>query len=338
MYKANEIRPDVPQALFGLLTLLFLFKYYDDKSKKIYLILSAFSLGISFLFLQKAIFLILLIGLVLLYNITKKQITLTDAFFYFFTFILTILPYFLYLLLTHSMSIYITFNWLINLLFIRQLSPLLLTNFLLLTNSLLCILFIIGLIFYLKSFKQKLLGFISLGLLVSLVLVRQSYAQYFLVALPLVSVITAQALITLGRKNIYIFILIFLTTVLPPVSVLAIEIIESQNKEQLAKINYIISITKPTDYVYDGDCRFNLFRKDINFFWYSLYPKGGFDTYKTFYDYDYDIYKLIDVYKPKIISDYLIDDFKNPIIANHYKPSEIYEDIYLRVDTKNLQD
>jgi predicted membrane-bound mannosyltransferase len=67
--KSIEIRPDVPQALTGLLAVYFLFIYYDRKSLRS-LIASAVFLAVSFLFLQKAVVLIALGG-ILLYDIYK---------------------------------------------------------------------------------------------------------------------------------------------------------------------------------------------------------------------------------------------------------------------------
>ena len=62
--KSVEIRPDVPQALAGLLSIYFLFSYYDNRSLKS-LVASSVFLAVSFLFLQKSVALIIAIGALL---------------------------------------------------------------------------------------------------------------------------------------------------------------------------------------------------------------------------------------------------------------------------------
>jgi len=68
-----EIRPDVPQILCGMIAVYCLFSFFDTK-KLWYFVTSAFFLSLSFLFLQKAIFLIFLVGLILLYKLFTRQV------------------------------------------------------------------------------------------------------------------------------------------------------------------------------------------------------------------------------------------------------------------------
>jgi hypothetical protein len=59
---------------------------------------------------------------------------------------------------------------------------------------------------------------------------------------------------------------------------------------------------------------------------------GGLVTYQTMTRYDYDIYELIDTFKPKVISNYYIGNMHDSRIAKHYVQSEIYEDLFIRTN------
>ena len=108
--------------------------------------------------------------------------------------------------------------------------------------------------------------------------------------------------------------------------------LKKNNTAQLEKINYVLTVTNPDDYVYDGSPNFNLFRKDLDFFWFSVKPDRALATYQTMAEYDYDIYKLIDKFKPKVISDLCIDNMQIPVIADHYIQSDVHKDLFIRSD------
>jgi len=102
------------------------------------------------------------------------------------------------------------------------------------------------------------------------------------------------------------------------------------NTSQLQKISYVLSITKPGDYVYDGNTSFNIFRKDLDFFWFSVDQGDALTTYAKMTGYEYSIYELIDRFKPKVISNYFIADMADQRIAAHYKQSSQYNDLFIR--------
>jgi len=108
-----KIRPDVPQTLAGLISIYFLFIFYDNKSIKS-LVVSAVFLGISFLFLQKAIALIICIGILFLYDLYAKRLKIKEVLLFAGIFILTIIPYYIYLLVNGALEQYFVANWLLN--------------------------------------------------------------------------------------------------------------------------------------------------------------------------------------------------------------------------------
>ena len=108
-----------------------------------------------------------------------------------------------------------------------------------------------------------------------------------------------------------------------------VNIIHKANARQIAVIEYVLSTTQPNDYVYDGDIDFNVFRPDLDFFWFSLGDGGGLATYRTLHPYVYNVYHLIKKYHPKVISTYHINP-GNRYIQNHYQFSRQFHQLEFR--------
>ncbi|MEX0940395.1 MAG: glycosyltransferase family 39 protein [Candidatus Babeliales bacterium] len=335
--KVIEIRPDGPQVLFGLLAVYFLFLYFDRKHLLL-LFFSALSLAISFLFLQKILFLIVLIGLVFLYKIYQKQISLLALIFYISIFCIALIPYYSYLVYTNALHYYFIFNWLFNIMHPERFYPMhtLMELFL---NKLLLFGYALGLIYYLHTQNQKIVAFFSLSLLfIAIFIVKFSFPQYYAPAIPFIAMIAAYGYYVIfdGQKD-KILLMIFIIAAQPFISysfILAKMIIKGKNNnEQHEKINYVLSHTKPGDTIYDGKNIFNIFRDDIDFMWFQIkqnHDKSSItDLYKSLTGKSYDIYQAIENKKPKIISNYYLD-MEHPIIKNNYKKSLKYNDLYIR--------
>jgi 4-amino-4-deoxy-L-arabinose transferase-like glycosyltransferase len=327
--RAIEIRPDVPQTLFGLLSLFLLLSYLENKNLK-HLISSSLCLAISFLFLQKTIFLIILTGCLLLINVYKKRVCWRDLSIYLLVFLSGLAPYFLYLLCSESLSSYFTFNWLINTKFVERFTAFNTIGFALRTSTLLCVFYVLGLCFTLKTVAQKYVGAFSLGLLASTFLFFAPYKQDFMMAMPLIAATAASAIyLLLEKKQRWMLPILLLVVTAQGFSLLK----RANNYAQLKTIDYVLSVTNKNDRVYDGDAIFNLFRKDIDFFWYSLRPNvGGLAAYKRMTEYKYDIYESIDKFKPKVISSYEIENMQDKRITEHYTESSRYKGLFIRTD------
>ena len=329
--KAIEIRPDVPQVLFGLLAIYFFIIQFKIKSTK-YTVLSALSLGLSFLFLQKTVFLISCILFFQLIRLYKNKIKVKQIFVYWISFILILTPYLFYLLKNGFFANYVLFNWIINM---KRTNSFyfffygLLESFKM--NTILWSFFLIGLIFS-RKYIFKEFCILSLMLLLSQFLIKAPYPQYYMLLFPLMAIIAGFGVVKVINERIAIIAILWAATVLPGF-LLCENLKFNTNVNQLEKIKYVLSKTNENDYVYDGDILFNIFNKDIDFFWFSVRPKtGALAAYKTLSEYNYDIYKLIDKHKPNIISNYYIDNMNNETISKNYHPSDKYEDIFIRND------
>lgn len=331
MDAAIEIRPDIPQTLFGLLSVFFLLKYYRQAAPNRNLIYSAVSLGLSFLFLQKTIFLIILILMFFLYDGWREPRYRKDAPAFFLAFTATVLPYFLYLIFTKSWGPYVIFNWVINIAYLNSTPLLQYIFFFLAVNIVLCASFVVGLFILPKRFLERRLALLVLGLLLSLVAMRVPRQHYFLSIVPLASPIAAYAFYALYRHNKVMFKLIVIITVIVGASALLVKIVYYSNRSQLARWAFISYATQPTDYVYIGGTGYNLFRRDLDFFWFAMGPNRAMATYQKYRPYHYDIYELINKYQPKLITNTYIDNMDDKRIADHYKASGVYDDLFVRV-------
>jgi 4-amino-4-deoxy-L-arabinose transferase-like glycosyltransferase len=326
--KSIEIRPDTIQVLFGIIGVFFLYEFFKN-NQTVNLIMSGISLGISFLFLQKAILIIALLGIILIYRYLTKQIKIKYLILFSVTIILTILPYYIYLFSRVSLKTYWICNWFINVHFIETFSPVKVFILSFKQNIFLWSFYLFGLVIVFKEKTKNEIAFLSLGLLGLVFGMRNPNSQYFMMAMPFVAMIAAFGICKIfDRKTKLQMILLILIAVLASGNFCYVSM-KHNNREQLEKIEYVLSITDNDDYVYDGNIQFNVFRKDLDYFWYSLRPTGVLATYKQIVNYDYDFYKLLQKYKPKVISNYYVDT-NIPIIMGNYSKSFLYKDIYIR--------
>ncbi|MEO9803019.1 MAG: hypothetical protein ABJF04_07220 [Reichenbachiella sp.] len=325
--KAIEIRPDVPQVFLGLLAIVFLWKHVL-KPNQIILYLSAICMAISFLFLQKTLFIIAGVGLLQLYWIFEKKMNILQLITYWMVFMFSISPYYLYLWTQGQFEAYLFWNWILNMHFEGGFSPFKAIIDSLYYNHFIWIFFVLGVV---RCFKKgiKDLPLLCLILLGTVFLVQAPYRQYFMPFLPPMCGIAAYGVLSLLRpKQASLVVLI---AFMVPMIFFIRTMIVYPNQPQLDKVSWVMENTESADRVYDGDARFNLFRKDIDFFWYSTEPgKGGLGTYKKLKPYTYDVYSAIQKYKPKIISSLFINDLLESTELGNYYPSEVYPDLYIK--------
>ena len=205
-------------------------------------------------------------------------------------------------------------------------------------SQLLCVFYVLGIFYYLKTRYQKQVAFLSIGILVAAIfIVKFSFAQYYAPAIPLMALIAGYALYQVLEGHLAKILLLLLTLSASPFIsysyTIAKMIIKKTKNEQHEKINYVLSITNPNDYVYDGKSFFNVFRHDIDYFWFEArmnHEKSALaPLLEKLINHTYDLYGAIDRFKPKIISTYYINR-NHPIIKQSYRQSDNYEDLLIR--------
>jgi hypothetical protein len=331
--KSVEIRPDVPQTLAGRLSIYFLFSYYENKSLTS-LIASSVFLAVSYLFLQKSIALIIAIGALLLFDLYKKRVGYRHIVIYAAVFLIAVSPYYIYLLLSGTFEQYFVMNWLVNY-YIAQImgrshSLIALSR----ENTITCILYLIGLITIYRSGKYGRFAALSVLLLfITVILFNNLWRQYFMLTIPLVAIIASYALYSSFNSRL-IRLVVLIGAIYSPMSYMhnyaPFNMNNGDQLEQLAKIEYVLSVTDVDDRVYDGNVTFNVFRDDINYFWFCL--PLCLDAYKKVAAYQYNIYESVAVQNPKVISSFRIHSFDDIRIKYKYRVSDMYPDLYIRTD------
>jgi len=330
--KSIEVRPDVPQTFFGLLAVLLLYRFFDSGRRPL-LLLSGLFLGLGFLFLQKLIVLILLVHAMMLIRVIRGQLRWP----YLIQFSVVQLAvwggYCLYLTYTGQLAQYWFLNFKFNL---ATLGPAQHQTGRLIThladfNAIVLLGFLLGL-FATRTRAQREIVLMALSLLGFAAFYRAQFAQYYMVVLPLVAIVAASGWETISQRYPAAAIACLVAAFASDAATYLMDIRWNNNLLQLACIEYVLKHTSPSDYVYDGDIRFNLFRKDLDFFWYGVGNGSSIDKYRRLTGYTYDIHELIEKYRPRIISDYAIDDMDQPAIRDYYQKVPDFDSLYLRID------
>lgn len=332
--KAIEIRPDVPQVLAGLLSVYFLLGYYDNRSLR-NLAASSVFLAMSFLFLQKAMILVFAAGAMLFYDGLKKRIEPRHAVLYGAVFLLCLAPYYIYLFLSGSFGVYFTMNWVLNAMIPPQFGRVTLFLETVRINVLTFVLYAFGVVTLARSRTHTPFLVLAVSVpVLTLLVFKNIWHQYLLLSLPFVGITAAYAIHTVFGQRLFRLILL-LGAIYVPMSSMHNQGFFAMNDEalsrQLARLDYVLSMTGEDDLVYDGNVIFNVYRNDVDYFWFCLHPTMCLDTYRGLTGYHYDIYEIIAEKRPKLISSYRIEDMNDSRIADHYVESPLYKGIYLRV-------
>ncbi len=117
-----------------------------------------------------------------------------------------------------------------------------------------------------------------------LLLVRLPNLQYWMPLLPLAALFAGHAMTQLlGRRPTIVAALLAASATTPAV-VLAI-LGQPTNWGHLEEIGYVLPVAAPSDTVYDGNAAFNVFREDIDYFWFCVSPGEGLGTYRMLREY-----------------------------------------------------
>lgn len=336
--KSLEVRPDVPQVFFGLLSCLYLLRYLKNR-RPLHMALAGLWGGISFVMLQKAVLLFAVVGVAMLWLRWRRAIAWKTLFLYAFGSVIPIAGLALYLASTGCFSDYILTNWILNMNQLKPFSPLKYLFYSLLENT--AFWSLIGLSLWTCLCRKRsgpALQIVSLWgvlLLACLFLVLCPYRQYFIFPLALLAVPAARQAVWLFerfqctetcRSRALVLALIV------PGCVMATNLADT-NRPQLEKIRHILSRTAPGEQVYDGDTQFNLYRPDLHYFWFSVKPLRSLDSYNRVSGNrfsSYDIHKLIEAKKPAFISDEAVN-MDDPRIRGIYT-STPFPHLYRLID------
>jgi hypothetical protein len=156
-----------------------------------------------------------------------------------------------------------------------------------------------------------------------------------MMAIPTIGIISSFALNSIFNNKLSKFI-VLIGAIYIPMSIMhghgLFKRSDIDQVNQLKKLEYVLSITKQDDRVYDGNIKFNIFRDNIDYFWLCAPKNNCVGPYKTISDHDYDVFESILLHRPKVISTFGIDNLDDARIKSYYKVSDRYEDLLIRAD------
>ena len=327
--KAIEIRPDVPLVFFELLSVFWLLRYFRNRKIRD-LVLSAVAVFVAFLFLQKAVLLILLFAVLFCYQVIRRQMSWREVFIFSGVLGGLLLSSLLFVSLVFGLREYLFLNWEINM---HLLNTFPITQYLeqsFQENPVLWGVFAIGVG---KGLWKRVFNpfvYFALGLLLFIFTTKSPFPQYYLPSLPFVALVAAQVLKSLFSSERWKYGAYALVVVSLCGTGYAMAREWEDNTSQLKRVQYVLDHTTPNDLVYDGDAEFNIFRHDLDYFWFSVKPETGvLSSYRILRPYEYEPYRLIREKKPKIISNSFLY-MKHPDIAEWYTKAKDVKDIYVR--------
>lgn len=337
IHRAIEVRTDTPQVLFGLISILFLLSFFEKRSRRD-LVFSGVALAISFMFLQKALLLILILGAIMVVDIFRRNLSVRDLLLYSLVFIITLVPLYAYVLATGEFETYILLNWKLNLNMEGGFSPLSNIFHTLRRNTLVWIFYFAGLWLVIKAARRDSnrvrLAVLSITLLASVFLASHPNPQYFMHSVPLITVLAAFALTTFFSANPRRLLIIVIIGSAIPAFAIAKRPFKKPNTQQIERVAYALSITDKTDRVHDTDKVFNFFREDINYNW-SHGAAGEWLAAATAEpgskDYGKRLCERIRLERPALISDHMLTKDCRYLKSN-YKRSKKHKDIFIRVN------
>ncbi len=328
-FKAIEVRPDVPQIALFMIALYYFIKSFNNK-KKYTSIISAMALGLAFLILQKTILMIAVFGIIQIYYIYRKEYRIEQFFLYWGTFLIVLLPFIINILIKGQLHTYFLYNWKINLNNIYRFSPIQNLKDSYHQNTLHWVFYFITLVFIKKKISLKIISVLSIYFIVTLFIFKAPWPQYLIITAPFVSIIASYGLCTLFKNKSSIMYFLLVLLIVP--FYFEFNKIKS-NKYDLDRLQYVIDNTNKMDKVFDSYPYINLFREDIDYFWFSTQDSGLLKIYQKMTNYKYDIYELIEKHKPKIIGRRNVANMGHNSIKPFYFESEKYPTLYIR---KNL--
>ncbi len=335
--KALEFRPDVFMTLLGSMAVYYFIRRGVSPSPSDLVLCGAFC-ALSFLFLQKAIFLVVMLSVCLMVQAARREIRMKSLLWFFLILGTAPLLLLIFFVAHDAGQDYIHNTYLMHLSKLYTFSswPTFLNSLKL--NTGFWALALLGSAFGLYRFRQdKAVGYLSaigLALLLLVSGLQTPWEQYYLQALVLLAAVASWMLMRLFEKiraGVFLrFFILVILVLLPVLTMLRYRI--SGNRHQLEAIDLVAQTTRPDELVYDGDILFNLFRSDLHYFWYSTHPGGNLDLYNKLtrgkYG-DYSVCSLIEEKKPRWLSTYQ-HLHRCPVYRNYRKDKKF--NLYRRIE------
>jgi hypothetical protein len=329
VYVATEIRPDVPQILFGVLSATCLARLFQTRAARDAVLAGMFA-AVAFLFLQKAVFLLLFYPLLFGVQALRGRLPWRLGLLLLGSFALACLPYFLFLAASRSLDDYVATNWLLNADLgsgrakVSYLSPFVIRDF---TRN--AIFWVLALGVVVTAARRRLRvdyavpAALGIGMVAVVFALNRVVDRYMAAAVPFLAVASAAWLVDLFNarqlRGVQRLAILALVCLVPAVAM--VRAARRSNAPQLAQIQYVLDHSQAGDCMLDEWRDFNVFRPDMHYFWFLTRP--GMPAYSRFTGgrfADFDLCREIGRVKPKFVSDRLGDLRRCGLLAG-YRPT-----------------
>lgn len=312
-YVAIEIRPDVPQVFFGVLSAIFLVRLCRSGAARDAARAGAFA-AVSFLFLQKAV--VVLACYPIAFAVCARRpwrAALRPALTFAAAFAAVCVPFAVFLVVTGSLDEYVIANWrLIPFIGagrarISFLSPIMLRDFA--RNAAFWGLVLgatVALIRGRLRADYAVPAILGLGTVAALFWLNRVVDRYLVAAMPFLAVAAAawlSGVLDARRVGAVRGLAILLIVCLLPGAAM-LRAVGRSNRPQLALIQYVLDRSRPDERMFDPWREYNLFRPDVHFFWFHAGAGARqFSRMTGGRVADYDVCGLLETAKPPFVSD-----------------------------------
>jgi len=326
--KVIEVRPDVPQVLFGLIALGSFLRHGEDPRPR-HLMIGSVALGLAFLFLQKAVFMMLALGGLSLLRVAMGRMRARDLCLSLACVAATVAPFYVWLVANGGWDLYYASNFQVNAAVDDGFGPLFFLMGNIRQSTVLWAFAGLGLVFFLHGARERELGLVAVAMLLSLWVAKRPWPYYSLPAMPLLALLAGRAVDRgFAAKPQLAHALVALGAA-PGLYFLAVEPY-STNEQRLATIDRVTALTGPDDLVHDGHCRFNVFRRDLDYVWYSLEGHDSvLERFQRFVDHPYDLAELVRERRPAVIGAAELERAGDPGLAIFYERALIDDELFV---------
>jgi hypothetical protein len=315
---AIEFRPDNPQVTFGIWSLYFFFRFRKFGGS-FDMLISGIFMGISFLFLQKALHFCAVLGCYQLFLALTRRISWTSVGIFTVACLVPVLPFALLYLVNGLAGEYYFFNWTLNFNKIASVGTWIYLIPDLLLDPFLLLLFGIALISLLRkdgkvSLDMKATAIMTIALVLIAFSHPNAWPHYFMPAWPVAAIFTGFFLNQrFGhiQQQYQAAILLYITGF--SFGITTVSSFVYSNQIALDQTNYLQKNGISDNYAADRYLHHNAFAKDMHFFWFSFKDHLSYPVYKELINKepysswvkehhdDFDFGHLLETKRPKFI-------------------------------------
>jgi 4-amino-4-deoxy-L-arabinose transferase-like glycosyltransferase len=326
---AIEIRPDVPQLLFGVVSVTYFARMRRTRAAADAVRSGVFA-ALGFLFLQKAALLLVLYPAAFLALAARRQVPWRLGLYLAGAFVAACAPFALWLAATGSLDDYLVTNWYLNAhvgagpASVSFLSAIAVRDFA--RNA---VFWALTAALAWALARRRLdadyalpAGF-GLGLLAVIFALNRVVDRYLAAVIPFLAVAIAMWLVDeFARRRVAglrLAMALLLVMFVPGVAL--VRSLFNSNRVQLSQIQFVLDHSRPADPMYDERRDFNVFRPDAHYFWFMTRP--GVRLYNGLTGgrfAGYDTCLLLNVVRPRFVS-LREGDFERCGLAGLYRPT-----------------